>query len=84
MLLSGLGRVWLKSVSRLRAELSQKSGHDFQNLFGGLLGEVLDGTTLSKKLGHFDREGIDGFRDQFRIGRDECCHPVQGLRAPGI
>jgi hypothetical protein len=50
-----------KSASRLRAELSQKSGHDFQNVFGSLLGEVLDGAAQTKKLGLMDRAGIDAF-----------------------
>jgi hypothetical protein len=48
-----------KSISRLRAELSQKSGHDFQNLFGMLLGELLEGSSLTRKMGHYDQAGVD-------------------------
>jgi hypothetical protein len=38
-----------------------KSGHDFQNFFISLLGELMDGPIEAKKLGEYDRKGVDGF-----------------------
>lgn len=45
--------------SRLRFELTTRSGHDFQNLFAFLLGELVDGAAQTKRLGQLDRAGID-------------------------
>lgn len=51
--------VLAKSNSRLRFELATKSGHDFQGLFSFLLGELMDGTAQTKRLGRLDRMGLD-------------------------
>lgn len=44
---------------RLRTALAEKSGHEFQSLFCSLLGEVLEGTSQTKRLGHLDQKGVD-------------------------
>lgn len=48
-----------KSISRLSFELATKSGHDFEGLVSLLLGELMDGTAQSKRLGRLDRMGVD-------------------------
>jgi hypothetical protein len=48
-----------QSIPGLRAELLKQAGHDFQGLFGRLLGELKDGSSVSKRLGRLDRAGID-------------------------
>src|SRR3981081_1886290 len=50
-----------KSISGLMFELTTKSRGDFQIFFGGLLGELLEGSTLTKRLGRYDQDGIDAF-----------------------
>jgi hypothetical protein len=54
---SGLG----KSISQMRADLSNKSRDEFETLFTVLLSEVMDGTARSKRLGQLDRVGIDAY-----------------------
>lgn len=48
-----------RGFSRLRFELATKSGHDFQGLFSILLGELLEGTAQTKRLGQLDKMGLD-------------------------
>lgn len=48
-----------KSDSRLNFELATKSGHDFEGMVSLLLGELMDGTAQSKRLGRLDRMGLD-------------------------
>lgn len=52
---------FVRSVARLRSEMKAKSGHEFQNFFIALLGELMDGPIEARKLGEFDKKGIDGF-----------------------
>ena len=58
--------------SRLRFELTTRSGHDFQGLFSILLGELVDGTAQTKRLGQLDRLGIDAIT----IGPDGASYQV--------
>jgi hypothetical protein len=53
--------MFVRSIARLRTELRAKSGHEFQNFFIALLGELMDGLIEAKKLGELDKMGIDGF-----------------------
>lgn len=48
-----------KSFARLRFELATKSSHDFQGLFSLLLTELMEGTSQTKRLGHYDQTGVD-------------------------
>jgi hypothetical protein len=47
-----------KSIS---SELATRSGHDFQAYFGVVLGELVDGSAETKRLGYLDRLGVDAF-----------------------
>jgi hypothetical protein len=51
----------VRSIARLRTELKAKSGHEFQNFFVSLLGELMEGPVEAKKLGEFDKKGVDAF-----------------------
>lgn len=48
----------MKSIA---AELATRSGHDFQGYFAMVLGELVDGTAETKRLGQLDRLGVDAF-----------------------
>jgi len=47
-----------KSIS---SELATRSGHDFQGYFAVVLGELVDGSAETKRLGYLDRLGVDAF-----------------------
>ena len=46
-------------AKRISFELAVRSGHDFQNYFALILGELIEGTAETKRLGHLDRKGVD-------------------------
>jgi hypothetical protein len=71
-----------KSTSRLRFELSTKSGHDFQNLFGHLLGELMEGTAVTKKMGRLDRIGIDAITISAENDTIETAIQCKGFELP--
>jgi hypothetical protein len=49
----------MKARGRARHNLVRASSTDFQREVIGLLSEVLEGSTESKRLGHLDRKGVD-------------------------
>jgi hypothetical protein len=48
-------------VKSIASELAKRSGHDFQGYFAIVLGELVDGSAETKRLGYLDRLGVDAF-----------------------
>jgi hypothetical protein len=48
-------------AKHISSELTKRSGHDFQAYFASLLGELVDGSSETKRLGSLDKMGVDTF-----------------------
>lgn len=60
-MLSSKKRTSIFVAKHISSELTKRSGYDFQTYFASLLGELVDGSAETRRLGSLNRMGVDAF-----------------------